>query len=55
MIYGPLIVDKDPNIGYIVRSLEHIPARTIICEYSGEVLPAKSQVFFSNDSIMGLP
>lgn len=34
----PLTLDKCPYKGYLVRALKKIAAKTIICEYAGEVM-----------------
>lgn len=53
--YPGLEVVTDDRQGFIVKAVLDIPAYTLICEYTGEVVPQR-KVFFDNDndSIMEL-
>jgi hypothetical protein len=37
-IYAPVIIEKDPVKGFLVRATSSIPALSLICEYSGQIL-----------------
>ncbi|KAL4505289.1 hypothetical protein ABPG72_016356 [Tetrahymena utriculariae] len=53
-IYAPVIVEEDKIQGFIVRAMDDIKAKTLICEYVGEVDYARNHIFNKNDSIMDL-
>jgi hypothetical protein len=51
-IYGPLIIDKDPLQGFIVKAINNIPALSLICEYSGSVVKYDPDEMKNEDSLM---
>ncbi|EGR29796.1 SET domain protein [Ichthyophthirius multifiliis] len=52
--YGPLLVEENKLQGFVVRACENIKARTLLCEYVGQVDFARNHIFDNNDSIMDL-
>lgn len=52
--YGPLKIEYDNEQGFLVKAMEAIPSRTLICEYSGTVHVFATQVYNRSDSIMTL-
>jgi hypothetical protein len=53
--FGLLEITESKTKGFYVKSIEEIPARTILCEYAGEVISSRhSLTETNNDCIFGL-
>jgi integrase len=50
MMYAPLVLEQDATQGWIVRATRRIEARTLLCEYSGQVM--KYSKAPKSDSVM---
>ena len=53
-IYGPVIIEKDLEKGYLVRTTNTIPALSLICEYAGQIVryDPDDPDYIGDDSLM---
>ena len=53
-IYGPVIIEKDLEKGYLVRTTNSIPALSLICEYAGQIVryDPDDPDYIGDDSLM---